>query len=637
MTRRARPIIGALAALVLAAGAFAVGRIVAREVTAQEDATGADGVTVEGEIADGDAREAGPPATLAAPHGDQVTPQSGRSPGDTPLDRNVVLINTDDLPASLFHHLPKTRRLLAPSGLEFTNHIVSTPTCCPSRASLFSGLEPQHHGVINNVQPFGSATRFNDELSFVTSLQDAGYATAHYGKYLNGFRAAQPLVPPGWDDFHALVFNDGPTRGYFDYTILENGETVRYGDEPEEYSTRLLGHRTIEFIEAKAGNEPFFVYYAPFAPHTPATAESVHNGTLDSLAVPRPPNFNEADVSDKPRWVRETDLLTPARVAEIDQQYRDMAESLATVDDLVEEIVAALEQAGELDRTLIVFTSDNGLLLGAHRQTAKECPYEECIRTPLLIHHPEATVVGESSALVSPADYAPTILDWLGVAPGWTMDGVSLLGAFTDPDWSARDAKLIQVLGRPFNQQRNFIGLRTETHTYVTYRNGDRELYDLIDDPHQLDNLIDDPTQADVAADLARTLDGRRGETDLGLTFEVEHPDVARGGVIDLDFTVTNYGSRMANHVYVVHTAPDAFRPIDCSGTAEARCYTFGDRQQVRFMAIDPGATVRGTIRLKVREAAFAEAVTFEAALEGFNTVDLNPDDDVARFELIIT
>lgn len=609
-----------IAAVVLLAGAFAVGRL-----TGESDTDAADES----------------PSVEEAPTdpADDGTPEirtGSTSTGGT-VDRNVVVINADDLPTSLWDYLPRTRELLSPSGIEFTNHIVSTSTCCPSRVSLFSGLEPQNHGVINNVQPFGSAARYDHDRSFVVSLQEAGYATGHYGKYLNGFNAIQPFVPPGWDDFHALVFRDSDFRGYYEYGILENGESVLYGTEPEVYSTRLFGERTVDFIDANAGVNPFFAYYAPFAPHTPAIAEEAYDGTLDDLEVPVPPNFNEDDVSDKPRWVQESEPLTDERVEALEQQYRDMAESLATLDEMVVDIVDALERGGVMDDTLIVFASDNGLLLGAHRQTAKECPYDECVRTPLLIHHPDATVVGTSTALVSPTDYAPTILDWLDVQPGWQMDGYSMLSAFTDSGWYGRDAKLIQVLGRPFNQNRNFIGLRTETHTYVEYTTGERELYDLVADPFQLDNVIDDPAQGDLITELASELDGRRGETDLSLSFEIDDPDVARGDEIELTFTVTNNGRRMANHVYVVYDTPDAFRTVDCAGTDEARCYSFGTRQEVRFMAIDPGQSVTGSVRLLVREGAFAEAVAFEAELSFFNTIDPDPANDVDRFELIIT
>ncbi|MEM9133332.1 MAG: sulfatase-like hydrolase/transferase [Actinomycetota bacterium] len=553
-----------------------------------------------------------------------------------PSPRNAVVIVVDDLPWHMMEYLPKTRALLLDSGLEFDNHIVSTSTCCPARASIFTGLQPNNHGVINNTPPFGGSTRFDHEQTFVASLHDAGYRTGLFGKYINRFGSIQPYTPPGWDTHNALTFPSSPTKGFFDYKIIEDGTSVSYGTDPEEYSTTVLRDMTLDFIDTHAGTAPFFAYFAPFAPHKPATAEPQYEGLYQDIEVPLPPNFNEADVSDKPRLVADSPPLTAAEEAEMEQLYKDMAETLPSIDDAVEDIVLKLKEKRVLGRTLIVFVSDNGLSLGSHRIERKECAYEECIRSPLLIRKPNARFTGASDELVTIADIAPTVLNWLKVDPEWEMDGANLNRFFQWPNWTERDEVLIQVHGRAFNQNANFIGLRTKTEMYAFYRNGQEEYYDLTVDPYQLDNAVDDPSYAARVDELRAALEARKEPTDLSVAAEASTLTVGDGDRVTIDIEVTNNGSVMATNVFLALDTPGKFRQVGCSGSDSAACYTFGSDRELRYMVIDPGQTVTGTFEIEVRAGVSPGISRFNGTLDLFNVVDPDTSDNTVRIEFTV-
>src|SRR5829696_5891255 len=363
-------------------------------------------------------------ALLAAPLA--VAPQEASpaaSPAAPPRRPNLVLVVTDDLDAASVEAMPTVRALLHDQGVSFSNFFVSTPLCCPARVSLLRGQYAHNHGVLGNGGPNGGFATFHrlggEDSTVATWLHDAGYRTALLGKYLNGYpEDTDPsYVPPGWDEWDALVAEAPAGGGYIDYALNENGRRVTYGHDAADYSTDVLAAKATDFIARTSGaDQPFFLYLAPFAPHQPSIPAPRHAQAFAEAWAPRSAAFNEADVSDKPSWVRARPVLSDEQVAEIDAQYRDRLRTLLAVDEMVATLVETLEATGELENTYLFFTSDNGFLLGEHRlPIGKETPYQEAVRVPLLVRGPGVPAGTAVDSLALNVDLAPTLAELASV------------------------------------------------------------------------------------------------------------------------------------------------------------------------------------------------------------------------------
>jgi arylsulfatase A-like enzyme len=445
-------------------------------------------------------------------------PAAGTAPAQPAPRPNIVLIVTDDQDVRSLQQMPKTRDLLAEQGATFSNFVVSTPGCCPSRASILRGQYTRNHEVLFSDGPNGGHETFralgHERSTLATWLQDRGYRTAMVGKYLNGYgEDGGTRVPPGWDEWYAAT-----SLRYFDYELVENGRIVRYGNERKDYLTDVLSAKALEFVNGAAqGNRPFFLYLAPRAPHGPATPAPRHKKRFEGAKAPRTASFNEADVSDKPQYVRDSKRLTRNETRQLDALYRNRLRTLLAVDEMVADLIQSLRDAGVLDDTYIFFTSDNGYLLGEHRRAEKGMPYEEAIRVPLLVRGPGVRR-GEIADLAANIDLAPTIAELTGAALPDFVDGRSLaplLEGRSPPAW--REVTLVEAFGRdeviaaleighePNNPP--FKALRLVDRVYVEYpRSGERELYDLRADPLQLENLAGDPAHADEIERLSAWL-----------------------------------------------------------------------------------------------------------------------------------
>jgi N-acetylglucosamine-6-sulfatase len=270
----------------------------------------------------------------------------------------------------------------------------------------------------------------------------------------------------------------------------------------------VLAGKATDFIRrAAADGLPFFMYLAPYAPHQPATPAPRHAEAFAGVTAPRPPSFNEADVSDKPAWVQSRPLLTATQIAQLDLLYRKRLQSLLAVEDLLEQLIQTLLATHQLRHTYILFTSDNGFHLGQHRLPAgKNTAYEEDLRVPLLVRGPGVPAGRVLEHLAVNIDLAPTFAELAGAVAPEFLDGrslVPLLGPHPPPLASWRQAFLLESGFR--TGARVFQGLRTTTHTYVEYVNtGERELYDMVDDPDQLHSLHDTAEPALLAQLAAR-------------------------------------------------------------------------------------------------------------------------------------
>jgi arylsulfatase A-like enzyme len=404
---------------------------------------------------------------------------------------NIIFILADDMRYDDLEHMPKTQNLIVKEGLEYEKAFATTPLCCPSRASILRGQYTHNHEIWENARGFPMFKRLGHERSTIaTWLREEGYETALLGKYLNAYNWEDHRhVPPGWDEWCAMLAE----AYYYDYTLSENGKPIRYGTSEADYSTDVLAGEAREIIRSSAGDDrPLFMYLAPSSPHGPGPPAPRHEGLFAEVQAPRPPSFDESDVSDKPGWVRKLPRLSADQKTYIDRVYRGHLRLLPSLDDLVAGVVEELKSAGELENTYLLFSSDNGLLMGEHRLAeGKGPPYEESIRVPLAVRGPGIPAGRTTDQVALNIDLAPTFADLGGAATPPFVDGRSLKPTFAQNAPSWRTTFLVEYLrGQHGLPQHNTI--RTAGgEKYVEYPSGakvEQEYYRLREDPYELEN-----------------------------------------------------------------------------------------------------------------------------------------------------
>jgi arylsulfatase A-like enzyme len=455
-------------------------------------------------------------------------------PNPQPLRPNIVFILTDDQrwdttdgthsPSGAFI-MPRTRAELAERGLELPQAFLTTPLCCPSRASILSGQYAHRTGVYKNGGNNGGADDFADAQSIAVWLRDAGYRTSLVGKYLNGYAALwddtdPPYVPPGWTHWYGME-----NVAFYNYTIVEPDalggyHEVFYGNTPADYSTDVLREKAKGFISnAVSAGDPFFLYLSFKAPHLPQIPAPRHEGMFQNLPPWRPPSYNEPDVSDKPTWMQNTPQLTPAQQADLDQVRIDQLEMLQAVDEAIggsttygiTGVLEHIRNLGVEDDTIVVFFADNGWHWGEHRTRAKNKPYEESIRSPMMVRYPKLVPLPRvDQKMALNIDFAPTFAELGGAGVPIFEDGVSLIGLFdgTAPTW--RTDFLTE--GWPNAFPWATVREAQWKYTEIPVTPGDPmttfelELYDLVNDPYELTSLHADPGQAARIATMAARL-----------------------------------------------------------------------------------------------------------------------------------
>jgi arylsulfatase A-like enzyme len=399
---------------------------------------------------------------------------------------NIVLITTDDMTDYDLSWMPKTKRLLRDQGTQISDFISPHPLCCPARAEIVSGQYAHNNGVRHNRGTWGGYQALrNKDNNIGKWLDDAGYDTAMIGKFINGY---QPRfgIPAGWDFWNPYI-----ERVYspYNFTVHNNGNRrLVEGIHTNDY----VGNSTAQFVRDASGGSPFFVWASFVAPHgmldprnpwAPPIPAPRHDGLLTNVRAPSlaKPSFNEERIGDKPNYF-ERGKVNPAKVQRL---FTERIQSLLSVDDAVGRLVRTLRQTGELDNTVILFTSDNGYHLGEHRFAGKNTPYEESLQVPLVARGPGIPVgrtVRQTATLV---DLAATFLDLGNATAGRTQDGRSLMPILNGA--SGYGPHLIQA-GRG-NRPWLFRGVRTSRWTYVRHYTGEVELYDRLNDPYQNSNV----------------------------------------------------------------------------------------------------------------------------------------------------
>lgn len=410
----------------------------------------------------------------------QLPRQQARAVENPP---NIVLILTDDQRADTLKYMPIVRQALGNHGVTFTNAYVVNPVCCPSRSTILTGLYSHSTGVYTN-DLFGGFAAFDDDSTIATWLHDAGYRTGLFGKYLNGYETE--YTPPGWDRWFA-------THGsgdYYNYEASSDGTMVQYGNDRADYGTSVVGNETVSFIRKTPTEQPLFAYVSVPAPHHPATPAPSDGAAFGKIEPWRPPSFNEADVKDKPLYIRDNPRLNADRRREIDASRIRELRTLPAVDRLVGDIVDVLRETGRLENTMIVFTSDNGVLWGEHRWESKDVPYEESIAVPLIIRYDALIPAArKDSNLVTNVDFAPTFAEAAG-ATAPPMEGLSMLPLLLDPTATLRTGFLIEhAADHGGNGVPSYCGYHTKRYVMVRYSGDQNEFYDLRRDPLQRENL----------------------------------------------------------------------------------------------------------------------------------------------------
>ena len=404
----------------------------------------------------------------------------GTPPDEPPVagGPNLVLIVTDDHRFDMMKVLKRTRSWFAGGGTTYPYAFATTPLCCPSRASIFTGQYAHNTRVETNLD----AERLDPRSTMQRYLQDAGYRTAIVGKYLNSWRRD----PPFFNDW--AIFN-GAEAAYTNAVMNVNGVQT----EIKRYSTDFIATRSLQLLRSFEENDdrPWYLYVAPFAPHAPYEPSKKYRKT-DVPRLLKNPAMSEEDRTDKPMWVQ----LKHERKIKAHKVWQLQERMLLSVDVLVDRVMTELEELGERGPTLVFFLGDNGFLLGEHGLQQKHSPYTASVQIPFYMRWPgHVEARGVDDRLVANIDIAPTVYDAAGIRPDsdYPIDGRSLL----DPSWD-RDRMLLEYIHREDRAVPTWASLRTADYQYVEYYDEDleeiifREYYDLVTDPYQLTNLLGD-------------------------------------------------------------------------------------------------------------------------------------------------
>jgi len=434
---------------------------------------------------------------------------------------NIVVVLVDDMRWDEYgaagHNYIKTPNIdrIAKDGANFINAFATTPLCSPSRASFLTGQYAHSNGITDNTARNEQSHQLN---TFPKQLHENGYATAFIGKWHMGNDDSKR---PGFDYWVSLKGQGEATNP----TLNINGKVQTVNG----YVTDILTDHSLRFINQER-DQPFLLYLAHKALHPNITqrddgkvvdigeggfiAAKRHLGMYDTAVFKRRPNYN-IPPSDKPALARKIAGLPPLspETSTKEKTIRERSEMLMAVDESLGSILKALEDKGELDNTIVVFTSDHGYWYGEHcLDLERRLAYEEAIRIPMLVRYPPTITAGmKPEQMVLSIDLASTLLDMAGVTPGSQLQGKSWLPIFSGKLNAWRSSILVEyysdsVFPRIVNM--GYKAVRNQRFKYIHYTDlqGMDELYDLAIDPYELHNLINDPKMTDTLNEMKKEL-----------------------------------------------------------------------------------------------------------------------------------
>ncbi len=420
--------------------------------------------------------------------------------------------------------MPNLQDMLMDAGTTYLKGQVTQSLCCPSRASILTGQYSTTHGVTNN-----NGGLFDDTSTVATWLDDVGYRTALFGKYLNGYGLGglAEYLPPGWDVFegyHGYRNTDDPYTDYPWISFAEGdpvGVVSRINDvdstsgdacaDGNLYSTDYICNLSVDFLQADA-TTPFFAYINPATPHSPYTVADRHVGEFSGINIPHYPSTNVLPSPNPPSYLPVQDLRDNT-LDRIEGTLRNVLALTLPVDDMIGVLHAELEADGRLDNTVWIFISDNGISSSEHHWRNKGCEYYTCHQVPFIVVCPTGVCAGSQAGVVDASSYvlnvdiAPTLAELAGATPTIPVDGISMVPLLNNPQAAWRTEWFIHG-NNPFYEGIVAIGTDGDWYKYVEFPSvAEFELYNLDVDPWELSNLAGNGAYAVVEADLAARLD----------------------------------------------------------------------------------------------------------------------------------
>ncbi|CAN8104889.1 unnamed protein product [Discula destructiva] len=463
---------------------------------------------------------------------------------------NILFVFTDDQDIELgsMEYLNAVSSRIQAQGFAFNNHYTTVALCCPSRAALLRGQHAHNTNITYVSLPGGSFSKFQasgeDADNLPHYLNRAGYRTEYIGKIMNGYANWNYDTPPsGWNRFDGML--DPWMYTYNTPVFSIDGATPRYynGSYLQDVVRAKAVDRVEQLVENRAATgQPWFLMVAPTAPHQtfndtgdwPPVPAARHAHLFQNVTAPRTPNFNPVS-HKKPSWVGKLPFMNSTTIQRVDEIARARAQTLQSVDEMVDHLLDVLQEKGELENTVVVYSADHGYHLGQHRvPCGKTLPYKEDTHVPFFMSGPGVPKGLDTDLPSNHIDIAPTLLDIAGVPksewPSW-LDGRSLLPYFNASESTTSSSGLdvnyvetvnVEYWGKGIVEATGigYDDVSATNNTYKTARiiskdysymyavwcTGQSELYDTVADPHELSPIA--PDSSAEAARLTSRLNG---------------------------------------------------------------------------------------------------------------------------------